>query len=169
MSISRNLLFGAVAGAAATYVMTQFQNKASPFVQKLEKNSPSESHSEPATTRIAEKVYSSLRHSELPENQKERAGTLAHYTFGIVMGLGFGALSGWLPSLPSLLKMPFGRGILFGSLVWLFADELGTAAAKLAPPPWKVSKSLHAYALVSHLVYGVALSGIYTAEERMAS
>lgn len=167
MSISRNLLFGAVAGAAATYVMTQFQNKASPLVQKLEKRSPSESssesHSEPATTRIAEKVYSSIRHSELSENQKERAGSLAHYTFGIVMGSGFGALSGWLP------KTPFGRGILYGSLVWLFADEIGTAAAKLAPPPWKVSKSLHAYALVSHLVYGAALSGIYTAEERMAS
>lgn len=169
MALSRNLLFGALAGAAATYVMTQFQSRTSPLVQRLDKKTEgsssnrNDSNEEPATTRVAEKIYSNVRHSELPEDQKETAGSIVHYAFGTVTGLGFGALSGLLPN------APIARGLLYGGLVWLFADEIGTVIAKVAPPPWKVSKTMHGYALASHLVYGAALSGIFTAEEKWAS
>lgn len=163
MVFSRNLLFGALAGAAATYVMTQFQSQTSPLVRKLEGSSSNrnDSNEEPATTRVAEKIYSIVRHSELPEDQKETAGSMVHYAFGIVTGLGFAALSGLLP------RSLVGRGLIYGGLVWLFADEIGTVAAKLAPPPWQVSKSMHAYGLASHLVYGAALSGLFTIEEKV--
>jgi hypothetical protein len=159
MALSRNLLFGALAGAAATYVMTQFQNRTSPLVRKIEGSSSNrnDSNEEPATTRVAEKIYSSVRHADLPDDQKETAGSIVHYAFGTMTGLGFGALSGLLP------ESIVGRGLLYGGLVWLFADEIGTVAAKLAPPPSQVSKTMHAYGLASHLVYGAALSGIFQA------
>jgi hypothetical protein len=153
--------------------MTQFQSRTQPLVQKVknkssnerkkEENSSSSSNDEPATARVAEKVYSAVRHAELPEEKKDQAGQLVHYGFGTLMGMSFGALATVLP------KRPIARGLLFGSLVWLLADEIGVPASKLSPPPWKVNGATHAYGWISHLVYGAALSGLFKAEEAIAA
>jgi hypothetical protein len=164
MTLARNLIFGALAGTAATYLMTQFQNRSQGNRNEGEKEGPEAGKKEePATTIVAERIYSKVRHSELPDDKKESAGQLVHYTFGAVMGAGFGILADALP------QNPISRGLLYGSMVWLFADEIGNAVAKLSPPPWKVDSATHAYAWFSHLIYGAALSGIYIAENKIAA
>jgi len=47
--------------------------------------------------------------------------------------------------------------MLFGSLVWLAADELAVPALRLGPPPNKVGLKDHALGLSSHLVFGLVL------------
>jgi hypothetical protein len=169
MALARNVLFGALAGTAATFIMTQFQSRTQPLMQKVkesssgEKKDESSEKGEASTTQVAEKIFSTMRHSELPKEKKDQAGQWVHYGFGTLMGAGFGALA----SLRPLRSM--GRGLIYGSLVWLVADEIGVPVARLSPPPWKVDGLTHAYALLSHLVYGAALSGVYSAEERIAA
>ncbi|MFL5813730.1 MAG: hypothetical protein ACJ763_09140 [Bdellovibrionia bacterium] len=169
MAMVRNVLFGALAGAAATVVMTQFQNRTQPLMQKVKGNSSGEKKDESSeegeatTTKVADKIYSTVRHSGLPKDKKDQAGQWVHYAFGTLMGGGFGALASTLP------QGAVGRGLIYGSLVWLIADEIGVSVAGLSPPPWKVDGATHAYALLSHLVYGAALSGVYSAEERIAA
>jgi uncharacterized membrane protein YagU involved in acid resistance len=153
--------------------MTQFQNRTQPLMQKVkakqsgEKKIESSSGSEPTTTVVAEKIYSVARHDQLPDEKKDQAGQLVHYSFGALMGAGFGALVSLLPR--AWVETSVGRGLIYGGLVWLVADEIGVSVAKLSPPPWKVNGLTHAYALLSHLVYGAALSGVYMAEERVAA
>ncbi len=48
-----------------------------------------------------------------------------------------------------------GAGLPFGAAVWLAADEAAVPALGLSESPTEVPLSTHAYALVSHFVYGV--------------
>jgi putative membrane protein len=48
-----------------------------------------------------------------------------------------------------------GAGLPFGAAVWLFADEIVVPALGLSKPATEYPLSTHAYALASHLVYGV--------------
>jgi uncharacterized membrane protein YagU involved in acid resistance len=50
-----------------------------------------------------------------------------------------------------------GNGALFGAIAWLGADEIAVPAFGLGKPPEKTAPGDHAYALASHLVFGVAL------------
>ena len=47
--------------------------------------------------------------------------------------------------------------MLYGTLVWLMADEIGLPLTRLAPTPRETPLRLHAYALAGHLAYGLAL------------
>ena len=44
---------------------------------------------------------------------------------------------------------------MFGTAVWLGADEVAVPAFRLSKPPTEYPVSVHAYAFMSHLVYGV--------------
>jgi len=49
-----------------------------------------------------------------------------------------------------------GAGLPFGAAVWLVADEVVVPALGLSKKPTEYPFSSHAYALASHLVYGLA-------------
>ena len=48
-----------------------------------------------------------------------------------------------------------GMGLPFGAAFWLVADETAVPLLGLSKPPTEYSVSTHAYAFVSHLVYGL--------------
>ncbi len=48
-----------------------------------------------------------------------------------------------------------GAGLPFGAAVWLVADDIVVPALGLSKPITEFSLSTHAYALSSHLVYGL--------------
>ncbi|MDQ3133307.1 MAG: DUF1440 domain-containing protein, partial [Acidobacteriota bacterium] len=68
------------------------------------------------------------------------------------MGAASGAIYGTLAELSPVVTM--GAGLPFGAAVWLVADEAAVPALGLSKSPIEVPPSKHAYALVSHFVYG---------------
>lgn len=149
-SIWKAALAGAVAGLAATYVMTEFQSRFSKLAQHDQENQ-AEDQGDPSTVKVADRISVTTTGHHIPKEQKETAGNLVHYGFGTLMGVTYGVLSEYVPATRS------GFGSAFGSALFVGADEIGVPLAGLSKPPQETPAKLHLYALSSHLVYGTAL------------
>jgi hypothetical protein len=165
---------GLVAGLAATWVMTQFQElsgKLAEFHERDEPRAPQHSakrgtrespegngqgngQGEDATVRAAAKLSRSLFHHGLSKREKKVAGPVMHYGFGALTGAAYGALAEITPGVTR------GAGAPFGAAVWLAADEITVPALGLSGPPWEYPPMVHARALGAHLVYGLATEGL---------
>lgn len=62
------------------------------------------------------------------------------------------ALYGAVAEAAPIAKIVNGAG--FGARVWLSAVEFVLPALKLTQPPWRYPIRMHAYSLISHLIYG---------------
>ena len=60
-----------------------------------------------------------------------------------------------------------GSGLAYGAAVWIGADEAFTPLLGLSKRPVEYPVSTHAYALSSHLVYGVTTEVIRRAVRRL--
>ena len=164
-----NVLKGIVAGLAggliASWTMNQFQAALTKLVSNDEKPhgaqsmKPSEGSSgeqsqdmkeqDDATVETAKVISERVFGHELQESEKKPAGAAVHYAFGTMSGGLYGALAELAPQVTS------GAGIPFGAAFWLLADEISVPALGLSKGPAEYPVSTHAYALASHLVYGV--------------
>jgi hypothetical protein len=164
-----NILKGVVAGLAsglvASWTMNQFQAAWTRIAAGSEKShgaqsaQPSEGstgdHSEDAkeqddaTVETAKVISRNVFGHELQESEKETAGAAVHYAFGAASGAVYGALAEVSP------QVTMGAGIPFGAAFWLIADEVAVPALGLSKGPTAYPVSTHAYALASHLVYGL--------------
>ena len=155
----KGIVAGAVAGLAATYVMSKFQGSFAKFAQEDQGNQ-SDEKGDPSTVKVADKISVAVRGQHLPKEQKESAGNIVHYGFGTLMGAAYGALAEYAPVARS------GFGSAFGSALFIGADEIGVPLAGLSKPPQETPAKLHFYAWASHLVYGAALEGTRLATRR---
>ena len=161
---------GLVAGLAATWVMTRFQElsgKLAAFDEQDEPRAPQHSakrgtrestegngQGEDATVRAADKLSRGLFHHGLSKPEKKVAGPALHYGFGALTGAAYGALAEITPGVTR------GAGAPFGAAVWLAADEITVPVLRLSGPPWQYPPMVHARALGAHLVYGLATEGL---------
>jgi uncharacterized membrane protein YagU involved in acid resistance len=98
--------------------------------------------------KTAQAISETATGDQLTKEEKKWAGPSVHYGTGAVFGAIYGLLAATVPAMTS------GRGLVYGSAVWLVADEIGVPAAGLSGPPTETPASGHANALASHLVYG---------------
>jgi uncharacterized membrane protein YagU involved in acid resistance len=77
-------------------------------------------------------------------------GHAIHYVFGIAFA------AAYLAALPNRAPT-VGRGVIFGTLLWLLSDRILIPAFKLGRPWSRYSKSERSNALVSHLAYALAV------------
>jgi uncharacterized membrane protein YagU involved in acid resistance len=91
---------------------------------------------------------------------RERLGSALHYGFGATAGALYGLLARRWPA------AAFGRGTGYGTAVWLVADELVVPAMGIADSPTHTPLRRHAYALVGHWAYGLALDLVRRALSR---
>lgn len=169
------LLIGLASGLAATVVMTQFQNvwgevakmkstkeqsssSDSPGSENSENSGNGAEQKEPATEKAASKI-AVLAGQELSPDDKHLAGTLVHYGFGTLMGGVYG-LGMSISGNGLRRRSPLIPGALFGTGLFLAADEIALPALQLAEKPSKSGLGTHVYGLASHLVYGFTLSGL---------
>lgn len=154
--VFKGLVAGLAGGLVGTAVMTGFQTLWNAASEALASEDDADEHkgdseaSEPATEKAAEAISATVFDHELSDRAKGRAGSAVHYSMGAVSGLVYGAVAE---------KVPFataGAGTLFGAAVWLAADEALVPAVGLSKPPTEIPASAQAYALASHLVYGLA-------------
>ncbi|MBA3632686.1 MAG: CbtA family protein [Acidobacteria bacterium] len=143
---------GLVAGLVATVVMTEFQSlvsKMSEDEDKKKHKSKQKEEKEPATVKAAEMISEGVFDRELTKSEKKIAGPAMHYAMGATSGLIYGISSEVAPITTA------GAGLPFGAAVWLVADNVAVPALGLSKSPTKFPLSTHAYALSSHLVYGL--------------
>ena len=103
-----------------------------------------------ATVQVASAISESVGH-ELTNDEKATAGPAVHYAFGATMGGVYGLLSEVAP------VTSVGWGMPFGTALWLAADEVAVPAFGFSKSPTEYPASTHAYALASHLVYGLSV------------
>jgi hypothetical protein len=104
----------------------------------------------PATVKAAE----GIAQRPLDAEEREVAGPVMHYLFGV----GVGALYGVLAEARTETTRGFGTG--YGMAVWATADQLGVSALGLAPWPQDRPKRAEAYSTISHLVFGATLESV---------
>jgi len=164
-----NILKGMVAGLAggliASWTMNQFQATWTRIAEGTEKShgaqsmQPSEGsqgeqgldtgEQDDATVKTARAISKNVLGHELQESEKEAAGAAVHYAFGTLTGGLYGALAEVIPQVTTATGLPFGAGF------WLLADEISVPLLGLSKGPTEYPVSTHAYALASHLVYGM--------------
>jgi putative membrane protein len=165
-----NLWKGVVAGLAgglvASWTMNKFQAAWTKRAEGFEKPhgaqslQPSEGEhadqtpekkeqQDDATVKVARAISENILGHELEEREKRAAGQAVHYAFGIATGGLYGTIAELAPEVTTAAGLPF--GVVF----WIVADETVVPVLGLSKGPGEYSPSTHAYALASHLVYGV--------------
>jgi putative membrane protein len=157
----KGLLAGAAGGLAGTIVMTQFQNAWQKAAEKKRsgdmrgaerrESARASEEKEDATMKAAGKLARAAGR-ELTQEQKKQASPWVHYGFGTAMGALWGMAMETSPRGVRAQRVPF-FGSLFGSALFLGADEMAVPALGLAEA--SESPSSHLYGWASHLVYGV--------------
>ncbi len=147
-----DLLKGAVAGLVggliASFVMSEFQTLLSALSEE-EKKPKKKKEDEPANVKTAEAISENVFDHKLKKSEKEAAGEAVHYAMGATSGLIYGIAAEIAPVTTA------GLGLPFGAAVWLVADDIVVPALGLSKPATKYPLSTNAYALSSHLVYGL--------------
>ena len=172
----KGLAAGLAGGLVASWTMNRFQEVWSKLAKRAEasphyefenvwgefgegrKQSPDTQASQPnrtpevqddTTVRAASAVSERLFDHRLTQSEKKIAGPAVHYSLGTGVGGLYGVAAEIAP------KVTAGSGLPFGGVFWLVVDEGAVPLLGLSKGPTAYPLSTHAYALSSHLVYGL--------------
>jgi len=150
----KGLVAGAAGGVVASWAMDRFQYWWLSFggadELKLQQTQSDEgNHEEPATVKTASAVSEGVFGHRLTVKEKEIAGPIVHYAVGTTGGAAYGIAAEYESGVTAL------AGIPFGAAFWLVVDEGALPVLGLAKGPTAYPISNHAYALASHLVFGL--------------
>ena len=145
--VVKGAVAGLIGGLVASFVMSEFQTLLSALSEEEKK--PKKKADEPANVKAAEEISEVVFDHRLKKSEKEPAGEAMHYAMGATSGLIYGVAAEIAP------MTTVGLGLPFGAAVWLVADDVVVPAFGLSKPVTEYPLSTHAYALSSHLVYGL--------------
>jgi len=164
-NVWKGIVAGLAGGLLASWTMNQFQAAWMRVVANSEKPHGAQSmqpsqgstgnqaedgkEQDDATVETAKVISKNIFGHELRESEKRPAGAAVHYAFGTATGGLYGALAEVTPQVTT------GAGLPFGAAFWLLADEISVPLLGLSKGATEYPVSTHAYALASHLVYGV--------------
>ncbi len=148
MDLLKGLVAGVAGGLLASFLMEQFQAAWSAAAEAMQDKKSSGEKAQPATVKAANVLSEKVTGREVPEDYQPAAGEAVHYG----MGAGSAAVYGILAEVVPIITV--GDGLIFGTGVWLLADELAVPAAGLSESPREIPLTTHIYALASHLLYG---------------
>ncbi|HET7553078.1 MAG TPA: DUF1440 domain-containing protein [Gemmatimonadaceae bacterium] len=144
------LIDGAVAGAAATWLMgkvTEFlYQKEDPCAREREERVR---QGKTSYGTAAEKAARLVGES-LSDEQRKRYGKRLHWALGAGAGAAYALLRDQVPAAAAA------GGLLFGTAFFLLMDEGLVYALGLTPGPSKFPWQSHARGLAGHLAYGAA-------------
>lgn len=145
--VVKGAVAGLIGGLVASFVMSEFQSLLSKLAEEEKKSKKKQEG--PANIKASEEISEAVFDHKLKKSEKEPAGEAMHYAMGATSGLIYGIASEIAPMTTA------GLGLPFGAAVWLVADDVVVPALGLAKPATQYPLSTHAYALSSHLVYGL--------------
>jgi hypothetical protein len=159
----KGLAAGVVGGVVASWAMDRFQYWWLSFGGGDElqlQQAPSDHQEEPATVTTASAISEGVFGHSLTVKEKEIAGPLVHYAVGTTAGAVYGVAAEYEPDVTTL------AGIPFGAAFWAVVDEGALSLLGLAKSPTAYPLSTHAYALASHLVFGLTAEVVRSAVRR---
>lgn len=145
---SLGLVSGALAGLAASFVMSEFQSL---WLEYDEEAKAKLAKSKSATLKAADKVSSTLAGEPVPTSAQKLASNGVHYLTGAVLGGLYGVAAAFFPSITA------GAGSVYGGAAWVVMDEVVVPTFGLGPKPTDAAAKDHIYGLSSHMVFGLTL------------
>lgn len=162
-SLPLDLLLGAAAGAAATWLMdaatTALQKRESKDAQDRE----NAARGEKTAYEIAAEKAASLAGRELDDDTRKRLGVAIHWTLGVSAGVAYAALRHSMP------RLRIGSGLAYGTLFWLGMDEAALTLLGLTPAPQAFPWQTHARGLAGHLVLGSTIELAFDTADALAA
>ncbi len=148
--IGRDVIAGALAGAAAVWVMDKldwslYRSGGKQGIAATEAARPE--GMDPAHT-LAAKAADKLG-VDIGDRQDNPVGHSVHYGIGMGMGALYGALRGVTPAVSTA------RGGLFGLAMFILQDEIGNTVLGLAGNPMDYPVRDHARGAAAHTLFGV--------------
>jgi putative membrane protein len=161
----KGLVAGFAGGVVASWAMDRFQYWWLSFGggEELQlQQTPSEegNRDEPATVKAASALSEGIFGYSLTVKEKEIMGPIVHYAVGATAGAVYGVAAEYEPDVTAL------AGIPFGAAFWMVVDEGSLPLLGLAKGPTAYPISTHAYALASHLVFGLTAEVVRGAVRR---
>ena len=153
----KGLVAGLIGGLVASWAMNRFQDvwiKLSESAQPAEQDTEAQSTNDDTTVKAASAISEGLFDHKLTTDEKKIAGPAVHYSLGTGVGGLYGAVAEVVPEVTSAAGLPFGMAF------WLIVDEAAVPMLGLSKGPTQYPVSTHAYALTSHLVYGLTAEAV---------
>jgi hypothetical protein len=166
----RNILgeiaLGAVAGAAATWLMGKattylYEQESETARRREDKARGGQTAYETAADKVA-----GLACQKLSDDERKKMGSAIHWSVGIGSSVLYALLRRRLRGQGPGRELA--AGLLFGTAVWLLLDEVGNVALGLTPGPRAFPWQAHARGLAGHLVLGLAAEGVLQAADTAA-
>lgn len=158
--LGKGLIAGVLGGLAASFMMEQFQTLWSKVGNEIRPNKKPGRPADPATVKMAQTISKAVTGEKISAARKPIAGEAVHYAMGAASGAIYGVATEFIPLATA------GDGLVFGTGVWLAADNGVVPALGLAKPANEIPISTHVYALASHLVYGFVAETVRQALRR---
>lgn len=160
-TILPEIVKGAVAGAAATWVMGQVTTYLYEQEEKQAREAEDEAREGKTAYGVAAEKAAGALGRELSEGERQQAGSAIHWALGAGAGAVYGALRGRVPGADAA------NGLLYGAAFWAVVDEGANVALGLTPGPTAFPWQTHARGLAGHLVFGVAADTTLRALDRV--
>jgi hypothetical protein len=149
-SLTTDLVQGAVAGAAATWVMGQVTSYLYEHESEQARDAEDEARGGKTAYGVAAEKVAGAAGRELTADERKQAGSAIHWALGAGAGAVYGAVRHRVPA------ANLGNGLLFGTAFWAVIDEGANTLLGLTPGPSQFPWQTHARGLAGHLVFGVA-------------
>lgn len=143
--LGKAIAAGALAGLAGSVFLRAWMTAAS----YLHEDTPMPDTDGPAH-QVGALTVQKLTGYDLNHNQRLVVGEVVHYAFGAFTGGIYGILAEYQPWTTA------GAGLLFGTGVFLAADESSMPLLHLVPLPWTEKPIAQFEHWAAHLIYGVS-------------
>jgi hypothetical protein len=160
--IVRDLVKGAVAGAAATWVMGQVTTWM--YEQESEATRDRENRARGGKTAygVAAEKAAAIGEVDLSEDERQQAGRAIHWALGIGAGAAYAVMRNRWPASARFKGLPFGAGF------FLIVDEALNPVLGLTRGPRAFPWQTHARGLGGHLTFGLVSEVVLEGLDRVA-
>lgn len=165
-NLCTDLALGALAGAAATWIMGKTTSYLYEKENQQARQREDQARGDKTAYEAAAEKTARFAYLRLSEEERKKLGSAIHWAVGIGSGALYAALRRQLAGGGPGRELA--AGALFGSAVWLLLDEIGNVALGLTPGPRAFPWQAHARGLAGHLVLGMATEGVLQAADRAA-
>ncbi|MGH9456398.1 MAG: DUF1440 domain-containing protein [Thermoanaerobaculia bacterium] len=157
--LAADVLLGAAAGAAATWVMDRVTTAM--YEREAEEARRREDKARGGKTAyvIAAEKAAAAAGITLGEGDEKKLGSAIHWALGIGAGAAYGLLRNRIP------RLGIGSGIAYGIAFWLLMDEAGLTLLGLTPPPREFPWQAHARGAAGHVVLGAVTEAVFDASD----
>lgn len=144
-----DVVAGGVAGLMATAPMTLVMEALRQQLPRTERHALP-----PRLVMLRASRKAGVRHHLGRRRQRTGVTVAAHFLYGGAVG------SLYVPLMRATGLPPIAGGLAYGLIVWLVSYLGLLPAARLFPPPTRVSPRRNALMIVAHLVWGAALGAL---------